>query len=253
MDKGVKGEFSNQQTQSCVKRRRYKKYISGSYIGLIASAIQDSPGKMLTFQEIMKSLEPFVFGNKKGAENNIRVCLSSNGCFAKVPFNLEYPNPKKNYWKVDESCITPKMFRRHFKHIIDKFPGLSLQTQKTDGCGKNCTSPKHLLPACSVPENKSEVKFTGPFSIESLLKSDSKVIELEGYSLYKDTQCGAMEMNNCYDYGTTGRYYPNSTIGSELYPVQRLFGLSHSSQMSYDPSVLFYSSPVTYMSLMQDL
>ncbi|XP_051519340.1 forkhead box protein H1-like [Myxocyprinus asiaticus] len=216
----MKGEFSNQQTQPCVKKRRYKKYITGSYIGLIASAIQDSQGKMLTFKEIMKTLEPFVFGNRKGAENNIRVCLSSNSCFVKVPVNPEYPNPKKNYWKVDESGITPKMLRRHFKHIIDKFPGLSLQAPQRDECGENCSAPKHLLPACSVPENKSEAKFTGPFSIESLLKSDHKVIELEEYSHYKDTRCAAMKRKNCYDYDTTGCYYPNSTMGSEFYPAE---------------------------------
>lgn len=35
-----------------VPRRRYKRYTTGTYIGLIAYAIQDSPDKMLTFKQV---------------------------------------------------------------------------------------------------------------------------------------------------------------------------------------------------------
>lgn len=37
---------------SVVPRKKYKKYSTGTYIGLIAYAIQDSPDKMLTFKQV---------------------------------------------------------------------------------------------------------------------------------------------------------------------------------------------------------
>jgi len=61
----------------------------------------------------MKKLEPFVFGDKKGIENNIRVCLSSNRCFAKVRNLLGYF--KSSYFEASNHTafvhfVYPKQF-----------------------------------------------------------------------------------------------------------------------------------------------
>ncbi|XP_048057390.1 forkhead box protein H1-like [Megalobrama amblycephala] len=258
MTNGVNERFSVLLEQSSVvPRKKYKKYSTGTYIGLIAYAILDSPDKMLTFKQIMKKLEPFVFGEKKGIENNIRVCLSSNRCFAKVPVDPDYPNPKKNFWKVDESGITAKMFRRHFKYIMNLFPGLSIQAHQVDECEENSYAPEPLTPVCTVAENKSEVKFTGPFSIESLLKSDREVkrmhsTRLEEQRLYIDPQRGATKRKNFYEYNTVECYYPVSAVGSQLVSAKRprvssgpSFGLSLPPQITYDQPVLL-RSPFMY-------
>lgn len=123
------------------QRRTYKK--GGTYLALIVRVLQDSPRKMLTFNELMYELEALVSGERKGLENNIRVCLSSNKCFVKVPVRADKP-AKNNYWRVDESRITEKMVRRHFK------------------------GPQPAAPLT----HRRNVKFSSPFSIESLLKRE---------------------------------------------------------------------------------
>ncbi|KAK2887209.1 hypothetical protein Q8A67_015437 [Cirrhinus molitorella] len=146
-------------------RRKYKRYSKQkmTYLGLIAYVIQNTPQKKLTFHEIMNAVTIFVDGDRKGLENNIRVCLSSNNCFVKVPINPECPNAKRNFWKVDDSKITPKILQRHFSGLRDVFPdfyeNLSL---------KNTIENKAT---CKRPE--AEKKFTSPFSIESLLQRES--------------------------------------------------------------------------------
>ncbi|XP_058610240.1 forkhead box protein H1-like [Onychostoma macrolepis] len=253
MTNGVSGGLSGLQVESSgLPRRRYKRYTTGTYIGLIAYAIQDSPDKMLTFKQIMKKLEPFVFGDKKGIENNIRVCLSSNRCFAKVPVDPDYPNPKKNFWKVDENGITPKMFRRHFKYLINIFPGLSIQTQQVDGCEDSSNATEPLTPACKVTENKSEGKFTGPFSIDSLLKSDREVKRTRSTRLEEHAQRGATKRKNVYEYDAVKCYYPVSAVGCELASAKRprlssgpQFGQSLPPHITYNHHVLF-SSPSMY-------
>ncbi|KAB5530851.1 hypothetical protein PHYPO_G00134090 [Pangasianodon hypophthalmus] len=163
MTKTVYGSFRPVLRES----HKYKRHTKGTYIGLVAYVIQDSPSKMLTFKQIMKKLGVFVTGDRKGLENNIRVCLSSNKCFAKVPIDPEYPNAKRNFWRVDESSITPKMLRRHFSDIAELFPGLPPAWDR-----KAAPPPVPSPPICPVKMEDRPNKFTGPFSIESLLKKD---------------------------------------------------------------------------------
>ncbi|XP_073678009.1 forkhead box protein H1 [Garra rufa] len=259
MINGVNGEFNGLLVKpSGVPRRRYKRYTTGTYIGLIAYAIKDSPEKMLTFKQIMKKLEPFVFGDKKGIENNIRVCLSSNRCFAKVPVDPNFPNPKKNFWKVDENGITPKMFRRHFKYLINIFPGLSIKTHQMDEC-EDDYAPEPVIPVCKVTETKSEGKFTGPFSIESLLKSDREVkrmrsTRLEEHPHYIDSQRETAKRKNVYECEGVKCFYPLSAVGCDLASAKRprlsagpQFGqsLPPHRPISYDHHVLL-RSPLMY-------
>ncbi|XP_051527248.1 forkhead box protein H1-like [Myxocyprinus asiaticus] len=150
-----------------LNRRKYRRYSKQkmTYLALIAYVIQNAPDKRLTFCELMNTMTTFVDGDRKGLENNIRVCLSSNDCFVKVPRNPECPNAKRNFWKMDDRKITPKMLRRHFSSVRDAFPDfydnlgiLSLKTATAQ------------TPTCNATESQ---KFTSPFSIESLLQRES--------------------------------------------------------------------------------
>uniref|UniRef100_A0A4W5N1B9 Si:ch211-239d6.2 n=1 Tax=Hucho hucho TaxID=62062 RepID=A0A4W5N1B9_9TELE len=158
------------------KNQRYGKKKSTTYLGLIAYVIQDSPDKMLTFSQLMDKLGAFLSGDRKGIENNIRVCLSSNDCFVKVPVSPYLPHSKKNFWKVDESQITAKMARRHFKDILDLFPELStkvrMEAEQISERFATVYSPTPTLTGLHI-QKKSEVKFSSPFSIESILNRDS--------------------------------------------------------------------------------
>ncbi|CDQ82126.1 unnamed protein product [Oncorhynchus mykiss] len=159
------------------KNQRYGKKKSTTYLGLIAHVIQDSPDKMLTFTQLMDKLGAFLSGDRKGIENNIRVCLSSNDCFVKVPVSPYMPHSKKNFWKVDESQITAKMARRHFKGILDLFPELSTKVrmeaeQISERFAAVFSPPKPTL-ASPQMQNNNEVNFSSPFSIESILNRDS--------------------------------------------------------------------------------
>ncbi|KAG1947370.1 forkhead box protein H1 [Pimephales promelas] len=153
--------MQQERADMLVTRRKYKRYSKQkmTYLGLIASVIQNAPEKRLTFYELMNAVTIFVDGDRKGIENNIRVCLSSNNCFVKVPINPQLPNAKRNFWKVDDSKITPKILRRHFRGLCDVFPDLYENKNATERA-----TWKH-------PE--AEKKFTSPFSIESLLQRES--------------------------------------------------------------------------------
>ncbi|XP_062384685.1 forkhead box protein H1 [Sardina pilchardus] len=161
--------------ESWIPQRKYKRYSKkySTYLGLIANVIQNSPNKMLTFGQLMECLSAFVSGERKGLENNVRVCLSSNDCFVKVPVNPEYPNARRNYWKVDESLITSKMLRRHFSGTRDIPSGLSSRIPvESNAMETNFKSTKIPLP---VLEDKHYSKFNSSFSIESLLKKDPEI------------------------------------------------------------------------------
>lgn len=151
------------------QRGRFRR--CSTYLAMIAAVLQDAPDHMLTFTQLMDKLQPFVSGNRKSFENSIRVCLSSQKCFVNIPGSSEMLHCKKNYWKLDHSQISGKMVRRHFRGILHQFPELACRegTEAWSRAAEPCTAP--LSPEAAV-QIKCEVKFSGPFSIESLLKRD---------------------------------------------------------------------------------
>ena len=83
---------------------------------------------------------------------------------------------RKNYWKLDSGQITAKMARRHFKGILQLFPELAskVETENLSRESRNCSAvPSPEPAACRGVQIRCEVKFSSPFSIESLLKRDS--------------------------------------------------------------------------------
>ncbi|CAL8294033.1 unnamed protein product [Merluccius merluccius] len=150
-----------------------------TYLAMIACVLQDAPGKMLTFQQLMEKLEEFVtHSSRKCVENNVRMCLSNHKCFVKIPMHLRMPRCLLNRWKLDHSQITAKMVRRHFKEILGQFPELAPK-MATDAMthhrspGPITTVTHTPEPVCKSPPTRRSKKFSGPFSIESLLRRDS--------------------------------------------------------------------------------
>lgn len=88
---------------------------------------------------------------------------------SQVPIDPDYPNPKRNFWRVDERSITPKMLRRHFNDMAELFPGMPPAWYR-----KPSPPPGPSPPVCHVKIEDRPIKFTGPFSIESLLKKDHR-------------------------------------------------------------------------------
>uniref|UniRef100_A0A3Q3K6Z4 Fork-head domain-containing protein n=1 Tax=Monopterus albus TaxID=43700 RepID=A0A3Q3K6Z4_MONAL len=149
---------------------------STTYLAKIAFVLQNAPGKMLTFTQLMDELAPLICEDRKSVENNIRVCLSTSKCFAKIPVIPDSVASKKNYWKLDCSQITEKMLRRHFKGILHFFPELAsrVEMKNTSRAVEHCSALCSPEPAvCRAVQIKCKVKFTSPFSIESLLKKDA--------------------------------------------------------------------------------
>ncbi|XP_056255817.1 forkhead box protein H1 [Seriola aureovittata] len=158
---------------------------SATYLAKIAVVLQHAPGKMLTFTQLMDRLAPLICEERKSVENNIRVCLSTHSCFVKIPVNTDSLDSKRNYWKLDSSQITAKMVRRHFKGILQLFPELAskVQTENRSRPSEHCSALRSPEPAaCKAVQVRCEVKFSSPFSIESLLKRDSPSARPSGAS-----------------------------------------------------------------------
>ncbi|XP_055013046.1 forkhead box protein H1-like [Boleophthalmus pectinirostris] len=143
---------------------------STTYLAKIALILQGAPDKMLTFNQLMYRLAPLMPEDRKSVEVNIRVCLSSSKCFVKVPLTPGSQNSKKNYWKLDTKQITEKMVRRHFRGILEFFPELASKLQTQIQPPEKRVSVYSSEDACKV---KCKVKFSSPFSIESILRRES--------------------------------------------------------------------------------
>ncbi|KAG8187244.1 hypothetical protein JTE90_020672 [Oedothorax gibbosus] len=114
------------KNSSGVRRQEKPPY---SYIALIVMAIQSSPSRRLTLNEIYQYLQSrfqFFRGQYQGWKNSVRHNLSLNDCFIKLPKGLGRPG-KGHYWTVDPASQymfeegsfrrRPRGFRRRYQAL----------------------------------------------------------------------------------------------------------------------------------------
>ena len=177
-----------------------------SYIALIAMAIKDSPSGKLTLAEINEYLMkrfPFFRGSYTGWRNSVRHNLSLNECFIKILRDPSRPWGKDNYWTINENSeytFADGVFRRRRKRI--------------NRSSKNNSSKSHLhgTERNGAHHQQSKGKFTGPFSIDSIL----------GNTENKDD--GVYELDSREQADTSNRSSP-----SELYPYDQSIPLVKAS------------------------
>ncbi|XP_054711152.1 forkhead box protein D2-like [Uloborus diversus] len=117
---------STRKNTSGIRRQEKPPY---SYIALIVMAIQSSPTKRLTLNEIYQYLQnrfQFFRGQYQGWKNSVRHNLSLNDCFIKLPKGLGRPG-KGHYWTIDPASEymfeegsfrrRPRGFRRRYQAL----------------------------------------------------------------------------------------------------------------------------------------
>ncbi|XP_041455583.1 forkhead box protein Q1-like [Lytechinus variegatus] len=136
-----------------------------SYIALIAMAIRDSPSGKLTLAEINEYLMkkfPFFRGSYTGWRNSVRHNLSLNECFRKILRDPSRPWGKDNYWTINESSeytFADGVFRRRRKRISKR-------------AAQNKKNQERREKEFAMREQQKISKFSGPFSIDSILGED---------------------------------------------------------------------------------
>ncbi|XP_058474901.1 uncharacterized protein LOC131447267 [Solea solea] len=152
---------------------------NNTYVAKIAFLLQAAPDKMLTFTQLRYLITTLTGDNRITVRGNINVCLNIHPCFVKIPVDPSVVRSlvlKKYVWTLDTSQVTMKVLRRHFIGILHLFPELAskVETEERNGSSEADSAPRHPEPAtCKAVQIRRDAKFSGPFSIESLLKRDS--------------------------------------------------------------------------------
>lgn len=159
---------------------------------------------------------------------------------------------KKNYWKLDCSKITPKMVRRHFMRLLNIFPELASKVESNNAnrpSEQKSTVPSPEPAACGSVQVRCEVKFTGPFSIESLLKRDSpssltcRTSAPPSIQTWADQQLLPIHTTRVSSYYEEGS--PPQTF-SGLYPICLARGSTHHGGIEPTRRIPVHTEPPSY-------
>lgn len=224
-----------------------------SYIALIVMAIEASPYKRSTLNDIYAFLQErfeFFRGTYHGWKNSVRHNLSLNDCFIKLPKGVGRPG-KGHYWTVDPSAHVmfedgsfrrrPRGFRR--KYALQQLP--VLVTSSYTDCGSyggrqgpaatHVTSPnsepRDVKPQCDdVTSRDIRREFYGDMKPGSV--SNYSYANNSHFNYYYSQHCNYYQQPQQYPqqqqyYGadagnfpqvTSGGYYAGYTVDSSTAP-----------------------------------
>ncbi|XP_015917373.1 forkhead box protein F1-like [Parasteatoda tepidariorum] len=169
-----------------------------SYIALIVMAIQSSPSKRLTLNEIYQYLQNrfhFFRGQYQGWKNSVRHNLSLNDCFIKLPKGLGRPG-KGHYWTVDPASEfmfeegsfrrRPRGFRRRY-HALKPYLYQARNFSGFEGMPLNtpCWNPANYSSCAQQQQEQQHQQWDdlqpmGEFSPQNHRMMDSRCTEWGG-------------------------------------------------------------------------
>ena len=267
------------RAQSCQPPTRgsYQRYPKPpySYLGMMVTAILNSPKKQLTLAEIHHSLEnmfPFFRGGYIGWKDSVRHNLSHNKCFVKVLKDPGNPNAKGNFWRVDLAKVPTDAFRRQ-DTVVSREHGFAYDLRVELGLPPvllgNTTSPPigqhpQLERVQTTPPSPDGRSFTAcrdsyrettkpvlSFSVDAILKQDNSVHKA---SLQKAKIEGATHASSWLPRNSV-KYYsqiPNLYNVSDVvfstfcYPASTPPSLSPAPSSELPPSPLYNYASLTH-------
>lgn len=230
------------KSDSNSQRRQEKPPIS--YIALIVMAIQSSPTKRLTLNEIYTFLQQrysFFRGSYTGWKNSVRHNLSLNECFLKLPKGLGRA-AKGHYWTIDPSSEfmfeegsfrrRPRGFRRKFQLMKQSYTNGASHVANPPavaaGVTPIATGPAAAAAITPVANYYPEVQTTQPSMYTSTgcdMVASYTAVAAADYAVYQNgypSYLGSMGSNVNTD------YYPatvNSTVPTMNYDYMKTASL----------------------------
>jgi len=205
-----------------------------SYISLITMALQNSPSKMLTLNEIytfITDLFPFYRQNQQRWQNSIRHSLSFNDCFLKVPRTPDKPG-KGSFWALHPN--SGNMFEN----------GCFLRRQKRFKCPmREKSRPRSKSSGSEVSGSRNKAKNHAGMDPEAMENSDLAAEKIVTKKEIITDQSGPPPsgMSGMDMLGYTTHFVPDPSLTHHHHPLG--VGLGDDSKYKEDQHVILPALP----------